>query len=406
MKKLNKKLLQVLALVLVLHLVTPLLAFAKSGNSLNILVDDDKAEVNYWKISDKTLIDYNSENFTSVSEKIINKYTDKTDQELTKEFGEKQSVKVSGQKDGKSIINIDNLSYGTYLFRQVSTEKTKFKPFVISIDETTENPATIIPKTTHDEIVLRKIDKDTKNTLTGVGFNVLDKEGNILKFKESEDGYTYDENGTITELITNDKGQIKIEGLDREIKFKEIKALTGYEKNVGKESDFLKKGDTIEFENEKDNKTNIFSFIKIDGNSKNPLEGAVFKVQSKTEKGFEDVIENGKIYTLRSDKDGLFKTKELPYGTYRLIETKAPSTDYILKTEPIEFKIGDSSHQKKIYVKNYKGKIPPTPTEGGGSRQRKKTTSLVKTGDVKILIILITGLILIAYGIKTVRAKD
>ncbi|NVF11164.1 peptidase [Anaerococcus sp. AGMB00486] len=404
MKKLNIKLRQVLVFALVLYLVTPLLAFAKSGNSLNILVDNSEAAIDYWKIDDESLIDYNSEDYEKKAEELVNNFSNVDEADLNKKFGEKKTVKVSDKKDGKDLIKVENLSYGTYLFRQVKTEEKTFKPFIVSIDETTINPATIIPKTVVHDIILRKIDKDTKDTLMGVGFKLVDKEGNTLKFKNTDDGYIYDKDGEIEELITNDKGQIKVKGLEKEAKFIETSPLNGYEKNKGKETSFLKDGETVDFENEKDSRTNIFTFVKIDGDTKNPLEGAVFKVQVKTDKIFEDVEENGKIYTLTSGKDGIFKTKQLPYGTYRLIETKTPTKDYILKIDPIDFEIGENSHQMKIEVENYKGKVPPTP--GGGSRQRKKTSSLVKTGDVKILIIFITGLILIAYGIKTVRAKD
>lgn len=394
MIKFNKKLIRILALVLVLHLVTPLLAFAKSGNSLSILSDNSEAIVDYWKISNDSLDN---------PQKLIESYEDKSDLELNEEFGEKSSAKVM---DGKNSIEIDNLSFGTYLFRQEKSEKTNFIPFIISIDENTISPLIIIPKKKPNDVILRKIDKDSKSILVGVGFKVVDEKGSTLKFNQAKDGYIYDEDGKLEELFTNDKGQIKIIGLSSKIKFVETSPLNGYLKNKGEQTAFLKQGDTIDFENEKDQKTNIFSFIKIDGDSKKTLEGAVFKVQKKSKKAYEDIIESGKIYTLTSDTNGQFKTKELPYGDYRLIEIKTANKDYILKDKPIEFKIGETSHQEKIYIKNYKGDIPPTVTRENGSRQRKKTTALVKTGDSKILIIFIIGLILIGYGIKTVRAKD
>ena len=185
------------------------------------------------------------------------------------------------------------------------------------------------------------------------------------------------------------------------MKFKETKPLEGYKKDLV-ESKFFQKG-SIELFNRKEKPENYFSFQKIDGTDNNPLEGAVFKVQEKTKDGYKDLDDNGKVYTLTSGKDGEFKTKNLPYGDYRLIETKAPQ-GYIPELESINFNISENSHTKKIKVKNYKPTIPGP--KGENNRLSKRVDAMAKTGDATIYLILLLGLIMIGCGVKFVRAKE
>lgn len=414
MKKFNKNLISSIFLMVILQLVAPLLAYAESGNSLRIntnYTDENSKQivvdyVDYWKVPDGKI-----ENIEKPEKQLelINSYKDKYDEEISKDLGEMKTSNKSKEKNGMYFALIEGLEKGVYLLRYRSNDPSRpYIPFLAIIDENTENPLTIYPKKAPDTLTLTKRDKDdTTKVLAGVGFNVINKKGEILKFNKIKDDkdneqLTYSPNGKITEVFTDQKGQIKLFGLEEEVKFKETKPLKGYEKNVGKESEFKRSG-SIELLNEKDKPENYFSFQKIDGTNNDPLKGAIFKVQEKTKDGYKDLEENGKVYTLTSAENGEFKTKNLPYGDYRLIETKAPQ-GYVPELDAVDFTIGETSSNKTIKVKNYK---PTTPgPKGGNNRLSKRVDAMAKTGDATIYLILLLGLLMIGVGVKFVRAKE
>lgn len=414
MKKFNKNLISSIFLMVILQLVAPLLAYAESGNSLRIntnYTDENSKQivveyVDYWKVPDGKI-----ENIEKPEKQLelINSYKDKYDEEISKDLGEMKFSNKLEEKNGMYFALIEGLEKGVYLLRYRSNDPSRpYIPFLAIIDENTENPLTIYPKKAPDTLTLTKRDKDdTTKVLAGVGFNVINKKGEILKFNKIKDDkdneqLTYSPNGKITEVFTDQKGQIKLFGLEEEVKFKETKPLKGYEKNVGKESEFKRSG-SIELLNEKDKPENYFSFQKIDGTNNDPLKGAIFKVQEKTKDGYKDLEENGKVYTLTSGENGEFKTKNLPYGDYRLIETKAPQ-GYVPELDAVDFTIGETSSNKTIKVKNYK---PTTPgPKGGNNRLSKRVDAMAKTGDATIYLILLLGLLMIGVGVKFVRAKE
>lgn len=413
MKKFNKNLISSIFLMVILQLVAPLLAYAESGNSLRIntnYTDENSKQivvdyVDYWKVPDGKI-----ENIEKPEKQLelINSYKDKYDEEISKDLGEMKTSKKSQENNGMAFALIKGLEKGVYLLRYKSNDPSRpYIPFLAIIDENTENPLIIYPKKAPDTLTLTKRDNQDKKVLAGVGFVVVNKKGEILKFNKIKDDkgneqLTYSPNGKITEILTDQKGQIKLFGLEEEVKFKETKPLEGYEKNVGKESEFKRSG-SIELLNEKDKPENYFSFQKIDGTNNDPLKGAIFKVQEKTKDGYKDLEENGKVYTLTSGENGEFKTKNLPYGDYRLIETKAPQ-GYVPELDAVDFTIGETSSNKTIKVKNYK---PTTPgPKGGNNRLSKRVDAMAKTGDATIYLILLLGLLMIGVGVKFVRAKE
>ena len=415
MKKLNKNLIFSIVFMVILQLVTPLLALAESGNSLRIntnYTDEDSGKeivvdfVDYWKIPEDKAKDLSDQ---EKQRDFVKSYEEKSNEEISKDLGEMKSSNKSEVKNGMYFAMINGLEKGVYLLRYRTDDPSRpYIPFLATIDENTENTLTIYPKKAPDSLMLTKRDGDDpeKKVLPGVGFIVVNEKGETLKFnkideKSEKAEFAYDKDGKISEIFTDKDGQIKLSGLTEKVKFKETKPLEGYKKDVV-ESEFIQTGST-ELLNQKEKPENYFSFQKIDGTNNNPLEGAVFKVQEKTKDGYKDLDENGKVYTLTSGKDGEFKTKNLTYGDYRLIETKAPQ-GYVPELESINFNVSENSHTKKIKVKNYK---PTTPgPKGENNRLSKRVDAMAKTGDATIYLILLLGLVMIGCGVKFVRAKE
>ena len=112
MTKTNKKIIRVVVLAILLHLVTPLLAFAKSGNSLLIntnFTDGESKEVivdyvDYWKIPDDKAKDLKD---PQKNLDFINLYKDKTDEEISKDLGEMKSSNKSEENNGCLLYTSD-----------------------------------------------------------------------------------------------------------------------------------------------------------------------------------------------------------------------------------------------------------------------------------------------------------
>lgn len=145
---------------------------------------------------------------------------------------------------------------------------------------------------------------------------------------------------------------------------------------------------TTDYDVGEDNGEEVFTggkrFVKVDANTGNPLEGAKFIVQNK-DKNQTLYKVNGKyvwsaekptageveLVTVTSGTNGEFAIQGLAYGTYYLVETKTPGTDYILPTEGFEFIIEENTFndeggepvtgEKIDTIKNYtRGTLPAT----------------------------------------------
>lgn len=321
---------------------------------------------------------------------------------------------------------------------------------------------------TLNELKLNKVDSFTNEPIDKVGFElyrvkVVDNGDNTKKITEekvvlagSNGSYEFKENivqsEEVHQLYTDEKGQIVVKNLpDGEYFFRENKPHKDYNlpENNGKESERLKrKNTTYTMKNRPINPPGVnppgsnidkgsYNFIKVD-NSKEAkrLAGATFALYKINDKGEQIPVEiNGKKYTVKSGSNGEFKVENLPYGKYALRETAAPS-GYIPEVKPIVFEISDkSASAEAIMVVNKPdtpkppvvtppGNTPPRSTTPPTTRTTVPPTNtprtyyvpkdtpgiprgpLVKTGDIRILVFIAIGLVMILFGNHIVRKEE
>lgn len=320
---------------------------------------------------------------------------------------------------------------------------------------------------TLNELKLNKVDSFTNEPIDKVGFElyrvrVVDNDDNTKKITEekvvlagSNGSYEFKENivqsEEVHQLYTDGKGQIVVKNLpDGEYFFREKEPHKDYDlpENRGKESERLKrKNITYTMKNRPINPPGVnppnskvdkgsYNFIKVD-NSKQAkrLAGATFTLYKINDKGEQIPVEiNGKKYTVKSGSNGEFKVENLPYGKYALRETAAPS-GYIPEVKPIEFEISDKSASAEaiMVVNKPDTPKPPVVTPPGSTPPRSTTPPtrttvpptntprtyyvpkdtpgiprgpLVKTGDIRILVFIAIGLVMILFGNHIVRKEE
>ncbi|WP_296126308.1 SpaA isopeptide-forming pilin-related protein [uncultured Anaerococcus sp.] len=281
---------------------------------------------------------------------------------------------------------------------------------------------------------------------------------------------TYVEKDGDDVITTTGKGTIFIEKLpDGEYYFQEIETLKGYQADTKKKYEFsyakgkmttpdkkpyliivnkkipVKGGETPK---PKETPKGGYKFVKTDNTSKaKRLGGAVFQVQKIVNGKYETIQRNGKNYQVISDEKGEFSVSDLEYGDYALREIKAPS-GYNPESAPIKFTIkAGSDSLPAIFIENKevppgtppppeKPPVPPTPEKPNTVIKTEKPNTivktdkpintvktdytpstqttvskiirgpLVKTGDIRIIIMAVIGLILLIVGVKLVRSAE
>lgn len=318
--------------------------------------------------------------------------------------------------------------------------------------------------------LLKKVDDKTSEALNGAKFKLFKKDGSPVKVKLNAKGqFTYDEKGNIDVVTTSGKGTIFIEALpDGEYYFQESEAPKGYQADTKKKYEFsyakgkmttqdkkpyLTIGNTkipVKGETPKPKETpkGGYKFVKTDNTSKaKRLGGAVFQVQKIVNGKYETIQRNGKNYQVISDEKGEFSVSDLEYGDYALREIKAPA-GYNPESAPIKFTIkAGSDSLPAIFIENKevppgtppppeKPPVPPTPEKPNTVIKTEKPNTiiktdkpintvktdytpstqttvskiirgpLVKTGDIRIIIMAVIGLILLIVGVKLVRSAE
>ena len=320
---------------------------------------------------------------------------------------------------------------------------------------------------TPHELKLNKVDSFTNEPIDKVEFEllrvrVIDNDDNTKTIKEekvvvagSNGSYEFRDNiaqsEEVHQLYTDSNGQITVKNLpDGEYFFREKEPHKDYDlpENRGKESERLKRNNTTyTMENRPIHPPSVnppdskypkgsHNFVKVDDTKdQNRLAGAIFSLYKVDENGKQSPYEvEGKRYTVKSGENGEFKVENIPYGKYLLRETAAPS-GYILDVNPIEFEISkDSVSKEAIMIVNKINPDTPTPpvVRPPGTTTPPTTTRttvppvvnppktyyvpkdrpgvpkgpLVKTGDIRIIVFIAIGLVMVLFGNHIVRKEE
>lgn len=359
---------------------------------------------------------------------------------------ESQLVKVSGSR-GKYIydekgnttvletwnsgeIVVENVPEGIYYFKELKPApgyKEEGNKGKVSKDLKPGESDTVENKSTP---ILKKIDKVNGKTLDGAVFELYKKDGKKVNVKKTNAGYEVDPNGK-DELITKNNGLLNITNLaDGEYTIKEVKAPKGY-KQADIKIDFAVKNfnavdkdgkvrvipveNTPESETPPKTPTGGFNFVKIDSTKKeNRLAGAKFILMKKEGNGYKNVVKDGKEVKLTSPENGEFSITGLEYGEYALKEIEAPK-NYTIDNELTPFKVDAASSSlpatkivnkpfTPVITQSKQNTITTKYTPSDLTRIVKNLKSIVKTGDIRIIIMAVVGLIFLFMGVKLVNS--
>lgn len=240
--------------------------------------------------------------------------------------------------DANGNILIGNLPPGSYVITEIKAPNG----YVLSTQPVSVEVGTdgsTITKTFNNykkgNLQIRKFDADSKALLEGATFKITAGDGTVVG---SSDGiFTTDADGKIT-LSELDKGTYIIT---------EIKAPDGYavSENSSKkiEIDNTGKTYTVDFYNKR---LGDLQIRKFDAESKEPLEGATFRVETS-----EGTLVKDGIYT--TDASGVITLRGLAAGTYKVTETQAPA-GYALSKNSIQTVVVGTNGTFKVDFYNEK----------------------------------------------------
>ncbi|MGO3732961.1 MAG: SpaA isopeptide-forming pilin-related protein [Vagococcus sp.] len=238
------------------------------------------------------------------------------------------------------------------------------------------------------EAELIKVDDKTGDVLSGAVFELQDSEGNVL-----ESGLTTDESGKLSiDNLAPGKYQLV-----------ETKAPTGYELDATpiefsiKAKDDQNKQEHVKVKKVNKIKESLIILEKKDSKSKKLLSGAEFELRD----------EKGKVIreTIKVEKDGTTVIADVPFGSYQLIETKAPD-GYRIDGKPFVFTV--KQNKETIRLSIYNDKLPTNPIKPNKPNKPNKLIKLPQTGEEvkKGLGLLGVFLILIVSVLVFKRKKD
>lgn len=329
----------------------------------------------------------------------------------------------------KGEIVVDNLLEGTYYFKETEPALGYDKANIGNKSEDVSPGGTVTVKNKMTPI-LKKVDAADKNKyLKDAVFKLYKKDGSVIKLKKTGLYYQEDSTGK-EEIVTDRNGTIYISDLkDGDYYLEETKAPDKYILSKNKIEFKVKDARVVDdkgnikvliVENKPETPnpktpTGGFNFVKIDSTkNENRLAGAKFILMKKEGNGYKNVVKDGKEVKLTSPENGEFSITGLEYGEYALKEIEAPK-NYTIDNELTPFKVDGASSSlpatkiinkpfTPVITKSKQNTITTKYTPSDLTRIVKNPKSIVKTGDIRIIIMAVVGLILLFIGVKLVNS--
>ena len=240
--------------------------------------------------------------------------------------------------DESGYIHLPNIPDGTYVVQEVKAPEGYLldnTPQTVKLEKNQTATLTFYDKP-KGGIIIRKLDADTKEPLAGADFKVTDSKGLVIG--DGNGIYTTDESGFIHLTDVHDTTLV----------VQEVKAPDGYILDNTPQTVKVEAGTThtLTFYNEPKGGVII---RKLDGNTKEPLAGATFKVTDSS--GAVVGASNG-IYT--TDASGYIHISDIKDDTIVVEEVKAPD-GYVLDNTPQTVKIKAGETHTVTFYNYHKG---------------------------------------------------
>jgi len=201
-----------------------------------------------------------------------------------------------------------------------------------------------------NEVTTLKLENEVKKGI--IKIVKVDKEDKEIKLQDVEFKVYDEENNLVETLITNKQGEVETKELPITSKYiiKETKTNKEYKLSGDTIKVELEDGETEELIIENEKKKGQIKVIKVDkDNNEIKLEGVEFEILNS---------KGGVIDKIKTNKEGIAKTKKLPInGEYIIRETRTLE-NYVFNEKDIKVKIKDEGVQEiKIENQKIKGKI-------------------------------------------------
>ena len=246
--------------------------------------------------------------------------------------------------DSSGLAVFDKLDVGTYYYKElaapdgyITTKISEMKPIVL----TDANPVyteTIENKLIMGQVRIHKIDEED-NAVEGAEFDIKDSNGTVV-------GHIVTGKDGIAQSAKLRKGNYTL--IETKVPFGYIISKEAINFTINTNDEIVEKEIVNKFNR------GIVKVKKVDTETKEFIDGAVFEIYQIQKDGTEKLVDTIRKYS----NEGIGTSQELKNGKYYLIETVAPDGAVIDNTR-YEFEVTDTEKEFSFTVENKirKGKI-------------------------------------------------